>query len=107
MRIGRLRHRVTIVGVATAPDVTGAPTHTTTAGVTVWAEVRTLSGSEHNEPPLERMTSATQFRVTMRYRTGIVPTTELLWQGRRLRVHTIVEPDNRQRVIQLDCSEEL
>lgn len=106
MQIGWLRHRVTIVEVTIGQSDTGAPEEVWTELVTVWADVRTASGSEQLEVPLEQMGSSTQFRVTMRYRDDLRPTMVLLWDDRVLHVHAIVEPDNRQRLIQLECSEE-
>lgn len=104
-RIGTLRHRVRIFSVTTEPGVTGAPELTATAVATVWAQVRTMSGSEELTPALDQVYASTLFRVTMRYRSGMAPTMRLEWQGRTLEVLSVEEPDNRQRLLHLVCVE--
>jgi SPP1 family predicted phage head-tail adaptor len=111
VRIGRLHHQVTIVEVATEPGQTGAPEATETVVATVWAEIRTPSGSEQLSPQLEAVGSSTLFVVTIRHRSDVRPTMVLQWddngRDRVLQVKSIFEPDNRQRTLQLVCTEEL
>ena len=107
MRIGRLRHRVTMLApYLTARDDTGATTPSWNASQTVWAEVRTVSGYEQDRPDLNTVTSGYTHTVTVR-RGGLSIDTRwrVQWGGRILQVVAVREPDNRGRVIVLDCAE--
>ena len=50
----------------------------------IWAKVLPLTGKINDATP-ERINSAT-YRITIRYRTDILPDDEILWRGRRLKL---------------------
>ena len=53
----------------------------------VWAKVLPLTGKIADATP-ERVNTAT-YRVTVRYRTDILPDDEIVWRGRRLKMVTV------------------
>ena len=53
----------------------------------VWAKVLPLTGRIEESTP-ERINSVTH-RVTIRYRTDILPDDEILWRGRRFKMVTV------------------
>lgn len=53
----------------------------------VWAKVFPLTGKIADATP-ERVNTAT-YRVTVRYRTDILPDDEIVWRGRRLKMVTV------------------
>ena len=53
----------------------------------IWAKVLPLTGRIEDTAP-ERLNSVT-YRVTIRYRTDILPDDEILWRGRRFKMVTV------------------
>lgn len=53
----------------------------------VWAKVLPLTGRIEDTAP-ERLNSVT-YRVTIRWRTDILPDDEILWRGRRFKIVTV------------------
>jgi len=108
MKIGRLRHRVTLKPVNFSQDSTGAAVATPPLfeSYTVWAEVRTANGYESSRPELNTVISGYTHTVTLRKPIPAIRTTwRVLWDGRTLEVVAIREPDNRGRSVLLDCAE--
>ena len=70
----------------------------------VWAKVLPLTGRIEESTP-ERINSVTH-RVTIRYRTDILPDDEILWRGRRFRLTTPpIDLESRHIWTQFDMSE--
>ena len=104
MRAGRLRHRVTIQRGTPGRDGFGTEVLAWSTVATVWAEVRSNSGHEQVQPN-EQIFSNLTHQVTLRYRTGLSAKMRLLWNSRFLEIQSVREPDNRLRMMQLDCME--
>lgn len=102
---GRLRHRVTIQQATVAQQASGAPVRTWTNVATVWAQVRTQSGGEQRNDGADQVVASLFYAVTIRHRDGLLPTMRVLWDDRVLEVTAIQEPDNRQRILTLMCTE--
>lgn len=109
MRIGRLRHRVTLLAPAEPRDQTDAGAYEPVYGnvATVWAEVRTLSGSEQPVTVLETTVASTMHRVQIRMPSGWFPRADwrVVWGERTFEVTAVLEPDNRARLLVLECVE--
>lgn len=70
----------------------------------IWAKVLPLTGRIEDTAP-ERLNSVTH-RVTIRYRTDILPDDEILWRGRRFRLTTPpIDLESRHIWTQFDMSE--
>ena len=71
---------------------------------TVWAKVLPLTGRISDITP-ERKNEIT-YRITIRYRTDILPDDEIVWHGRRLKITTTpVDVESQHIWTQLDCRE--
>ena len=104
MRIGQLRHRVTIQSPTSTPDSAGQELITYTGGVSVAAEVVDLSGEEFIAA--RQLNAEVTTRVTIRYRTGIGPSMRVLHGTRELPlVSPPIDPDGRRRWYHLMCKE--
>lgn len=105
MQAGKLRHRVTIQRATVTLQAGGAPVRTWSTVATVWAQVRTVSGGEQRNEGADQVVASLFYAVTIRHKDGLEPTMRVLWDGRELEVTAIQEPDNRQRMLTLLCSE--
>lgn len=104
MRAGRLRHRVRIQQGTPGRDGFGTEVLTWSDVATVWAEVRSVSGGEQTQANMQTFATASH-QVTMRYRLGLSPKMRVLWGSRVLEILNAREPDNRMRMVQLNCVE--
>ena len=70
----------------------------------IWAKVLPLSGRIQDTTP-ERENTVT-YRITIRYRTDILPDDEIIWRGRRLKITTPpYDVEARHCWLQFDCRE--
>ena len=93
MRAGRLRQRITIQQLTTTQDAnTGEGIESWADHVTLWADVRPLNAREYIAA------AATQAQlnamVTIRYRSDIVPTMRIVYNGKTYNIDGVL-PDSR------------
>ena len=70
----------------------------------IWAKVLPLTGRINDATP-ERVNAVT-YRITIRYRTDILPDDEILWRGRRLKLTAPpIDLESRHIWTQFDCAE--
>ena len=104
LRAGTLNKRVILQTVGTAADGRGGVTETWSDTVTLWAHVEELSGSE--QFTAQQIASNLTHRVTLRYRTSVVPMQRVKHGTRILKIESIRNPDQRNEMLELMCSEE-
>jgi SPP1 family predicted phage head-tail adaptor len=107
MRIGKLRHLVTIQQrVAGSPDQTaeGAPDEDWASYATdVWAAVEPLSGRELFAA--QQFESEVTTRVRIRYRSGITAAMRVVFESRNYNIRYILDPDERHIELHLLCTQ--
>ena len=105
MEAGKLRHRLIIQRPPVVPvrDSTGAEVETWEPVSAVWGRVEPLSGRELYAA--RQFNAEVSHRVTMRFAEGIIPTMRVLFGSRAFDVHAVLNPDERNRELQLACSE--
>jgi head-tail adaptor len=86
-------------------DTTGAAREHWRPVGSFWAEVRTKGGNETQAS--DATVALLTHQVTLRRQPGIQfrPTMLVTWGERNFQVTAVGEPDNRQRVVILDCYE--
>jgi len=103
MRIGDLRHRVTIQKTVETDDELKTPAVNWEDVVTVWAAVEPLSGREyilaHN------VNAEITARIRIRYRPGITPGMRVLYKGRVFDIQAVIDVGERHRELHLMCVE--
>lgn len=105
MKIGKLRERVTIQQKSVTRDGFGAEVVDWVAVATVWADVRSMDGTESVESSVSQVVATISHSVLIRHRAGLSPSMRLAWRGKALHILSIVESDNRQRQLILKCAE--
>ena len=70
----------------------------------VWAKVLPLTGKITDSAPVKN--NEITYRITVRYRTDILPDDEIVWRGRRLKITSPpVDMENRHCWTQFNCEE--
>lgn len=103
MRIGSLRHRITIQKFDKVDDGGGGYEETWVAVATVSASVSPLQGKERYEA--QQIQSSLSHKIKMRYRDGILPTMRVLFGARIFNIISVIDPDERHRELDLLCEE--
>jgi SPP1 family predicted phage head-tail adaptor len=104
VRIGRLRHRITIQQPTVTRNDRGAEVLAWATLATVWAEVRSISGREQVINNNQEI-AATSHQVIIRHRADVTPKMRIQWEGRTFGIESLVDSDNRQRSLTLACQE--
>ena len=103
LRLGTLRHRVTLQQEARVADGGGGFTVTWQDVATVWARVAPIRGEEalvHRQ-----LEDAITHKVTMRYRAGVTAAMRLVHNGRVFNIREVLDLDERNRILELRCEE--
>jgi SPP1 family predicted phage head-tail adaptor len=96
---GWLRHRVVIEVAEAASDGAGGETLAWETLATVWALIEPVSAAER--VVAERLTGVVTHRITMRFRDDVTGGMRVLFRGKRYRVLTASDPDERRRYLLL------
>ena len=103
MKIGSLRHRVTIESQTTTQDAYGGEVITWSEVATVWAAVEPLSGREFMDG--RRQEAEINTRIRIRYRSGLLPGMRVTWGDHTYDIEAVIERESRRREIWLMCRE--
>lgn len=108
MRIGPLRHRVTIQQMPGTQDAAGEPTKTWSniASIpSVWADVRPASASERFVGGGEQQQAIVTHNVTIRYRSDLNNRMRVVWNSINLDIEGITDPSGKREYLKLQCRE--
>lgn len=104
MRIGPMRHRVTVLHqVQGADDPLGEPSLTWAEFATVWGEVSPLSGRQYMEA--RQAQSEVSHRVRIRYLPGVAADMRVQHDGRMFQIEAVLDMGERKREMHLMCVE--
>lgn len=103
MKIGSLRHRVTIESSSASRDAVGGEVLTWASVATVWAAVEPLAGREFLDA--RRLEAEVSTRIRIRYRAGLVPGMRVTWGDHVYDILAVLERESRRREIDLMCRE--
>lgn len=109
MRIGPLRHRVTIQSATLAQDSVGQPIATwanLATNPSVWAEVTSAPAGERFVSGGEQVLANLTHKVRIRYRTDVTVKMRVSHLSRYLYIENVVDPTGRGRELVLLCREE-
>jgi SPP1 family predicted phage head-tail adaptor len=101
MRTGKLRSRVTVVGYTLVSDGAGGTTPTRTEILDTWAKVQPIKGQRLLQ--YNQIVEGRWYSIQMRFRedTPIVKDYTIEYNGRPLVVHSVINTDERNRVIEI------
>ena len=101
---GKLRHRVAIQTQATSLNTYGDPDQTWTTDETVWASIEPTSGNEVDIG--EGQAGIITHRIFIRYTANATPKKRLLFGSRVFGIVTVLNHEERNEFMQLQCKEE-
>lgn len=110
MRIGPMRHRITIQEKSTAQNSFGEESieySDIALHANVWANVRPASGSERYAAGADQNQSDMMHRVEIRYRSDLSVEMQVVWEARNLEIHTLADPSGKRQSLVLICREVL
>ncbi|MGF7429587.1 phage head closure protein [Thermoanaerobacterium thermosaccharolyticum] len=104
MRIGELRHRITIQKATTIQDELGQPVEVWQDIANVWAKIEDISGREYFAAK-QVLTNEITTKITIRWRNDIEPSMRIVAEGRIFDIQTDIDPDGCKHQLQLMCKE--
>lgn len=104
MRIGRLRHRVTVEQVTRTTDGQGGWTEAWGTLATVRAGVEPLRGQERFEA--QKLNARISHKVVIRFLSGVTAAHRVKFGDRYLTIEGVVNINEKNQTMELYCSEE-
>lgn len=104
MKIGDLRHRVTVQEAVKTPDGHKGFTVSWRDLFTAWASVKPLSGREYFTA--HQMAAEITHRVKIRYRQEITVKMRIKHEDRVLNIESIIDLEEKHLVLEILCREE-
>jgi SPP1 family predicted phage head-tail adaptor len=105
MRAGQLRHSIIIQQVTETPDTAGNLQESWATFATMRAAVVPLRGEELLRG--QQIHGEVNYKITIRYKSGIVPKMRVSWGSRTFHIHAVANIHERDRTIELMCSEDV
>lgn len=103
VRIGDLRHRVTLESSTVTRDGFGGEVVTWSEEFTAWAAVEPLAGREYHDG--RRAEAEVSTRIRIRYRAGVLPGWRVTWGDHSYDIQSVIERESRRRELWLMCLE--
>lgn len=104
VEIGDLRHRITFQEPVKIPDGHAGHTVSWQDFVTVWASVEPLSGREYFYA--HQIKNEVSHRVKVRHREDLSEEMRIKWNGRIMKIESIIDPKAGRRILEILCREE-
>ena len=105
MQSGRLRHRITIQSRELVPNEIGEMEEEWAPLATVWASVEPARGNQYYAA--KQLDAKVDGVVIMRYRSDIEPTMRIIYDGRILKIISLLTVKERKRELHIMYAEAL
>lgn len=99
--LGKMRERVTLQQESSTTDGGGGYALGWTDVATVWAKMEPVGGREQIEA--DKLQGVLDYRVTIRYRSDVVPGMRLVWNSKNFNIRAVVCEEERERFLTLTC----
>jgi SPP1 family predicted phage head-tail adaptor len=105
VKIGKLRHRITIEESTETQDADGSVTENWSAFAAAQGSIEPISGREYFSAQTTR--ADLTHRVNLRYVAGIMPKMRVRFGSRIFDILSVINVDERNRELQLMCRESI
>jgi SPP1 family predicted phage head-tail adaptor len=103
MRIGKLRHKITIQEYSAARDSFGAETEGWNDKASVFASITPISGKEYFAS--QQLNAEVTTKITIRYLEGITPKMRVVFGDRIFEIVSVLNFEERNVELNLMCKE--
>lgn len=103
MKIGRLRHRITIQKYTATRDSFGADVEDWTDIANVWASITPVSGKEYYAA--QQINAEITTKITIRYIKDINPKMRVVFKDRMFEILSVINSEERNIELNLMCKE--
>lgn len=103
VKLGALRHRITVQASARSSSATGARTESWQDVATAWAEIKPHAARELSAA--DNRYQETSHQITLRFRPGIGRKQRVLFGSRVFQIETVINSMERNRWLHLLCKE--
>ena len=97
MRLGSLRHTITIEKNTPTRDDAGGEVNAWTTHAKARARVEPMTGREYVGS--EQLTDSTTHKFTLRYVAGVTPAMRISWGSRLFDIQSVINRDERNQVL--------
>jgi SPP1 family predicted phage head-tail adaptor len=105
VKIGKLRHRITIELVTETQDIDGSVIESWSAYATSQASIEPISGREYFAA--QSTQADVTHRIRIRYLSGITPKMRVNYSSRIFDILSVININERNRELQLMCRESI
>ena len=105
MKIGKLRHQITIQQVSETQGADGSVIETWSICVTIQASIDPVSGLEYFVA--HAIQADVTHRISLRYLSGITPKMRVNYSSRIFDIQSVINMGERNRELQLMCRESI
>jgi len=103
MKIGRLRHRISIQKYVAARDSFGGELETWEDVANVWASIEPISGKEYFAS--QQVNAQVTTRIITRHIEGITPKMRVVFQDRSFNILSVININEKKKELHLMCEE--
>ncbi len=103
VRIGDLRHRLSLEAAAREDDGCGGAVETWLEQAQVWAAVRPMGGNEREAA--DQLAGRVTHEVWLRWREGVRPDMRFRFAARIFEIRAVIDADERRRFLKCLCEE--
>ncbi len=103
--IGKRRDRAIVQVRSSTDDGMGGQGGAPSTLVTIWVAPVPLDERSQEAIMAGQLTARAAYHFDTRYRTDLRPTQQLVWRGKTLQIHSVVDDDAQKRRLILYCSE--
>ena len=103
MRIGVLRHRISLQEKTQAANAYGEPVEDWTTTKTVWGSVEPLRGNEYLSG--RALSQVVDTRIRIRYYPDVSSEWRVTWNGHTYDIESVVNPRQLNKEMELMCTE--
>jgi SPP1 family predicted phage head-tail adaptor len=101
--LGDLTHQLRLEAPIRTPDDAGGATLTWALIGVVYADIRSLTGTE--QLAADRLTGQVTHAIWLRYRDGLTPSHRLMFGPRRFDIRAVLDHTGRRRFLECRCEE--
>jgi SPP1 family predicted phage head-tail adaptor len=105
VKIGKLRHRITIEQVSETQDTDGSVIETWSVFVVAQASIEPISGREYFAA--QSTQADVTHRIRLRYLSGVTPKMRVNYNSRIFDILSVINVGERNRELQLMCRESI